>query len=204
MTAGNELAAFPGMRGERLLVVDGDALIAAADDADATFDERTALRLRRELWLAEDVLRSDALTGTHLQQRSVHRLAEVRDRPDLVAAEAALSYLRGVGVIAGLLVALALVAFAVARERFRAGALALVGRMGIGRRALAGATAVEISVLAAVGALAGGTAGLLAGRWAAGLADPAPALAPAPLLVVPLGGLLGAVASWPPRWVSPL
>lgn len=187
--------AFPGMRENvPLIVVDARRFFPLIGPYDPTDPETQVNPVRQvfrpEIWSAgspTDVERYLVSRDTRLLD--VQTREQVAARPDLLAPTWALGYLTAVGAAVGCLALGALVVYADQRRAARATSYALARRMGLSASGNLLATAAELLAVLAVALLVGVVAALAVGWVVAGHVDPAPRVAPAPQLEVPLVAL---------------
>lgn len=197
---------FPGVAGDRpaIVLANGGVL----DPDDVVMRARLLPVTRTELWIG----RGDG-TVADLRERMVQlglhdELAwadDLHDSPTVAPVRATFGFVRGqAAVIAGLGL-LALLVHHVGLARERALSTALAGRMGLRRRSLAAADAVELGTLLAGAVGLGAGAGLLAARTVVADYDPLPEV-PLPMVfavpgtdlvpVLAVGGLALVVTVW--------
>lgn len=179
-------AAFPAHAGGGALVVtDAEKLLAVADAAGGSIDER--LLLRRLLLARGDPHEiSTFLEASGVSGDRITTAASVRTRPALLARTWTLGYLQAVGVVAGMLALAGLVLYLQARQQGREVAFVLLRRMGLSARAHRLAVTAELLGLLALSTALGALFGLVAARLVNPLFDPLPGAAPGPLFAVPL------------------
>jgi putative ABC transport system permease protein len=186
--------AFPGQPDRTPMVVaDWDrfaqALTAAGRDPGAVLD--------RQVWAqgeAGPLLEELTAAGYAYDPDQVRTSAGFAARPELGAQSWAFGYLRAIALAAGLLGLTGVAMHALAQQRRRTVASLLLLRMGMGRRALDAATALETGLLTGLGALVAVAVALPASALLLPLLDPVPALSPAPVLTVPWSSLAAVLA----------
>lgn len=165
--------AFPGMkRTKGTVFVAGAALAGTGLEAD-----------RVETWIAGD--RTDsiaALDRAGLGFEEMRRLDEVADRSSFLTVTWTFSFLRSLGVAAGLLVIGGVAVYLDARRRDRLLGYAFLVRMGFGRREHRRSLFAELVASVLVGCWAGAAFALAAAQLAHGRIDPVPTFRPGPLL----------------------
>jgi hypothetical protein len=181
--------AFPGQPGRAPMVIaDWDDFTGVLEAADR--DPETVLD--RQLWArGEAAPLLDVLTagGYAFDFDQVRTTGDFAARPELSAQSWSFGYLRAIALAAGLLGLTGIAMHALAQQRRRTVAALLLTRMGMTRRSLDAATALEIGLLAGIGALVAVAVAVPASALVLGLLDPVPALLPAPLFAVPWGSV---------------
>ncbi|MFA9444694.1 hypothetical protein [Egicoccus sp. AB-alg6-2] len=184
------VAAFPGITGQRPAVVLAHG--GVLDPDDVVMRARLLPITRTELWLGAGDGGVPALRDELERAGFRDELLWAEDfltAPTVAPVRATFTFVRGQAAVLAALGLTALLAHHLALARERALSAALVGRMGLPRRSLSAADAVESAVLVAASALIGTGAGLLAARLVVADYDPMPDL-PLPMVVrVPLGSL---------------
>ncbi|HET6392254.1 MAG TPA: hypothetical protein VFG13_05495 [Blastococcus sp.] len=177
--------AFPGQPGRAPMVIaDWDSFTGVLEAADR--DPETVLD--RQLWArGEAAPLLDVLTagGYAFDLDQVRTTGDFAARPELSAQSWSFGYLRAIALAAGVLGLTGIAMHALAQQRRRTVAALLLTRMGMSRRSLDAATALEIGLLAGIGALVAVAVAVPASVLILGLLDPVPALLPAPLFAVP-------------------
>jgi putative ABC transport system permease protein len=185
--------AFPGQPDRTPVVVAdwdrfAEALTAAGRDPEAVLDRQVWARGEAGPLLEELTAARYAFDPDQVRTR-----AGFAGRPELGASSWAFGYLRAIALAAGLLGLTGVAMHALAQQRRRTVAALLLRRMGMRRRALDAATALETGVLTGLGALVAVAVALPASALLLPLLDPVPALSPAPVLAVPWGSLAAVV-----------
>ncbi len=186
--------AFPGQPDRTPMVVaDWDSFTAALTAAGR--DPGTVLD--RRLWArggAGPLLEQLTAAGYAYDPDQVRTGGDFAARPELSASSWSFGYLRAIALAAGLLGLTGVAMHALAQQRRRTVAALLLGRMGMGRRALDAATALETGLLTGLGALVAVAVALPASALVLPLLDPVPALLPAPVLAVPWSSVAAVLA----------
>jgi putative ABC transport system permease protein len=186
--------AFPGQTDRTPMVVaDWDrfteALAASDRDPDVVLD--------RQLWArgeAGPLLEQLTAAGYAFDPDQVRTSEDFAGRPELSAQSWSFGYLRAIALAAGLLGLTGVAMHALAQQRRRTVAALLLSRMGMGRRALDGATALETGLLTGLGALVAVAVAVPASALLLRLLDPVPALLPTPLFAVPWSSVAAVLA----------
>ncbi len=186
--------AFPGQPDRTPMVVAdwdrfAEALTAAGRDPGAVLDRQVWARGEAGPLLEELTAARYAFDPDQVRTR-----AEFAGRPELGASSWAFGYLRAIALAAGLLGLTGVAMHALAQQRRRTVAALLLRRMGMGRRALDAATALETGLLTGLGLLVAVAVALPASALLLPLLDPVPALPPAPVLAVPWSSLAAVLA----------
>jgi hypothetical protein len=186
----HRVAAFPGVTGERtaLVLANGGVL----DPDDVVMRARLLPVTRTELWMGAndgDVARLRELVARSGVHDEILWAEDFLAAPSVAPVRATFAFVRGQAVVIAALGLAALLAHHLGLARERALSAALVGRMGLRRRSLAAADAVELSVLVACAALVGAGAGLFATRLVVADYDPLPSVPLPMVLRVPIGSL---------------
>ena len=186
----HRVAAFPGVTGERtaLVLANGGVL----DPDDVVMRARLLPITRTELWLGTgdgDV----AALREHVAEAGLHdEMLWAEDflaAPSVAPVRATFAFVRGQAVALAALGLAGLLVHHLGAARERALSAALVGRMGLRRRSLAVADAVELAVLVTGAGLLGTGAGLLAARLVVADYDPLPEV-PLPMVMrMPIAAL---------------
>jgi putative ABC transport system permease protein len=166
-----------------------EALTAAGRDPGAVLDRQVWARGEAGPLLEELTAACYAFDPDQVRTR-----AEFAGRPELGASSWAFGYLRAIALAAGLLGLTGVAMHALAQQRRRTVAALLLRRMGMGRRALDAATALETGLLTGLGLLVAVAVALPASALLLPLLDPVPALPPAPVLAVPWSSLAAVLA----------
>ncbi len=194
-------AAFPGQASRApLLVVPWEAVGVALQAAD-----RDPLQVfDRQVWASGEpapLLAALTAAGYAYDESGVTTAGAFAAQPEVQAQAWSLAYLRAVALAAGLLGLLGVAVHALAQQRRRTVAALLLTRMGLPRRSARAATALELGLLTGLGAAVAAVVALPVSALVIRLLDPAPALLPGALSVVPwssivavLGGLLAVTA----------
>lgn len=178
-------AAFPGLRGQPLVVVSFDALDRAAiNGATEQLWTRGALQPA-----------TDRLVAAGLRVRSSLDVATVSATPSLEAVLQTLDVLRGLGLLVAVLAALGLIVYVDVRARQRRLAAALTRRMGLSARTDGLASWLELGIATGLGLVAGAVTGLGLVAYVSARLDPVPLVAPGPLVVEPYGTALAFAAA---------
>lgn len=185
--------AFPGQPGRAPMVIaDWDRFTSAVEAAGR--DPETVLD--RQLWArGDDAGLLDVLTasGYAFDLDQVRTTGDFAARPELSAQSWSFGYLRAVALAAGLLGLTGVAMHALAQQRRRTVAALLLTRMGMRRRDLDAATALEIGLLSGLGVLVAVAVAVPASALVLQLLDPVPALLPAPLFAVPWSSVAAVV-----------
>ncbi|MGY1803076.1 FtsX-like permease family protein [Blastococcus sp. SYSU D00922] len=185
--------AFPGQPGRAPMVIaDWDRFTGAVEAAGR--DPETVLD--RQLWArGDDAGLLDVLTasGYAFDLDQVRTTGDFAARPELSAQSWSFGYLRAVALAAGLLGLTGVAMHALAQQRRRTVAALLLTRMGMRRRHLDAAAALEIGLLSGIGVLVAVAVAVPASALVLRLLDPVPGLLPAPLFAVPWSSVAAVV-----------
>ena len=180
-----QATAFPGMAsGLPLLVVDRSALDRAIRTAGTTL---AGVAGDLEVWArapAGDVL--GALHRAGIRPGAVSTVGRVGDRPEFQAVTWTFGLLEALGVLAGLIAAVAVVLFLQARQHARDVSYALASRMGLRRSAHRRSVLAEIAGMLAVAFALGVGLGMAGAAAVVGRIDLLPEVPPGPSVVAPL------------------
>jgi putative ABC transport system permease protein len=188
-----EATAFPGMAaGLPLVVVDRSALDRAIATGGTTL---AGVAGDVELWArapAGTVVA--ALRGAGVRPGPVSTVGEVLDRPEFHAVTWTFGLLEALGVLAGLVAAVAVILFLQARQQARDVSYALASRMGLRRSAHRRSVLAEIAGMLAVAFALGVGLGMAGAAAVVGRIDLLPGVPPGPSVVVP-GAVVGLAAA---------
>ncbi len=180
-----QVDAFPGQPDRTPMVVaDWDGFGAALSGSGRD----PGLVLDREVWArgeAGPLLEQLTAAGYAYDPDQVRTGEDFAARPELSAQSWSFGYLRAIALAAGLLGLTGIAMHALAQQRRRTVAALLLSRMGMGRRSLDAATALETGLLTGLGALVAVGVAVPASALLLPLLDPLPALLPTPLFTVP-------------------
>ncbi|HSK22626.1 MAG TPA: hypothetical protein VK906_05605 [Egicoccus sp.] len=204
----HRVPAFPGVPGERPAVVLANG--GVLDPEDVVMRARLLPVTRTELWIG----RGDGTVGDLRERMADFGLLEhlewaddLHDSPAVAPVRATFAFVRGQAAVIAALGLAALLAHHLGLARERALSAALAGRMGMARRSLAAADAVELGAMVAGAIVLGLGSGLLAARTVVADYDPLPAV-PLPMVFeVPLAELapvvsIGALALTATVWLA--
>jgi putative ABC transport system permease protein len=181
-----QVDAFPGMGSSRPLVVTSyEALerVAKAAGSSNPLRQPSASTL---VWgkgppaEVAEALRTSALRPYYIQTTETF-LAD----SDVAAETRTFSYLRALGIVAGLLAVVGLVLYLQARQRRTVVAAALSRRMGLGQASQALALSLELGAILLVATLIACATSVIAARFVATKVDPLATFPPGPLFEVP-------------------
>ncbi len=186
--------AFPGQPDRTPMVVAdwdrfAEALAASGRDPDAV--------LGRQVWArgeAAPLLEQLTAAGYAYDPEEVRTGEGFAGRPELSAQSWSLGYLRAIALAAGLLGLTGIAMHALAQQRRRTVAALLLSRMGMRRRSLDAATALETGLLTGLGAVVAVAVAVPASALLLPLLDPVPALLPAPIFAVPWSSVAAVLA----------
>ncbi|SOE03820.1 hypothetical protein [Blastococcus haudaquaticus] len=185
--------AFPGQPARAPMVVaDWDSFTAAVEGSGREVDAV----LDRQVWArgaVEPVLQALTAEDYAYDLDQVRTSSDFAARPELSAQSWSFGYLRAIALAAGLLGLTGIAMHALAQQRRRTVAALLLTRMGMGRRSLDAAGALEIGLLAGLGALVAVAVALPTSALLLGLLDPVPDLRPDPLFALPWGSVAAVV-----------
>ena len=177
--------AFPNQPGRAPMVVaDWDRFTTTIEAAGR--DPETVLD--RQLWARADaapLLEVLTAGGYAFDLDQVRTSADFAARPELSAQSWSFGYLRAIALAAALLGLTGIAMHALAQQRHRTVAALLLTRMGMSRRSLAAATALEIGLLSTLGAVVAVAVAIPASAVILQLLDPVPDLLPGSLFAVP-------------------
>jgi putative ABC transport system permease protein len=186
--------AFPGQRSSRPVVI---ADWSRVTTSLGTAGVDPAGVLGRQVWAGgEPAAALEALTvaGYRFGAAKVTRAADFAALPEVRAQAWALAYLRAVSLGAGLLALVGVAMHALAQQRRRTVATVLLSRMGMRRRAVDAATALELGLLVGTAALVAVVVALPSSALLLRPLDPLPGLPPGTLFTVPWGPLAAVLA----------
>jgi putative ABC transport system permease protein len=185
--------AFPGMTTSRpLVVLDRSALDRAIRLAGTSL---AGVAGDLELWArapASEVLA--ALRRASIQPGEVTTVEGVRDRPEFQAVRWTFGFLEALGVLGGLVAAVAVLLFLQARQRAREVSYALAARMGLGRAAHRRSVLVEVGGMLAVAFGLGVLLGTVGAAAVVGRIDLLPSVPPTPSVRLPVA-IIGLAAA---------
>ena len=176
---------FPGQPGRAPMVIADWNRFTGSVEATGRDPETV---LERQLWARGDAAPLlDVLTagGYAFDADRVRTAGDFAARPELSAQSWSFGYLRAIALAAGLLGLTGTAMHALAQQRRRTVAALLLTRMGMNRRSLDAATALEIGLLSGLGAVIAVAVAIPASAVILRLLDPLPDLLPAPLFAVP-------------------
>jgi hypothetical protein len=186
--------AFPGQTSRvPLLVVAWDRVGPALEDAERD----PAAVFEQQVWGTgppEPLLGALTDSGYAYDADGVVTAGAFAARPEIRAQDWSLAYLRSIALAAGVLGLLGVAFHALAQQRRRTVAALLLSRMGMSRGAANRSAALEIGLLAVLGAVVAVATALPASALVVRLFDPDPALLPAPLFTVPWSSIAAVLA----------
>ncbi|MEX2420399.1 MAG: hypothetical protein WD670_01140, partial [Actinomycetota bacterium] len=184
--------AFPGMSSLRpLVVVDQERFTHAFEGQGNPLNSPSA---SHELWVRGDEDDAgQALTGLAYFPDLVLTAEEVKDIPHIAAVIDAFLVMNGLGLVAALLVVVAMLMYLQARQRAEIVSYGLSLRMGMRSTSHLVAGAVEVAAILLIAYVTGVALAVVAARLTVPLIDPIAVIPPPPLTVVPVF-LIGAVA----------
>jgi putative ABC transport system permease protein len=185
--------AFPGQPDRTPMVVAdwdrfAEALTAAGRDPDVVLD--------RQVWArgpAGPLLEELTAARYAYDPDQVRTREDYAARPELGAQAWSFGYLRAIALAAGVLGLTGVAMHSLAQQRRRTVAALVLRRMGMRRRALDAATALETGLLTGLGALVAVAVAVPASALLLPLLDPVPALSPAPVFAVPWSSVAAVV-----------
>jgi putative ABC transport system permease protein len=177
--------AFPGMSTLRpLVVVDQERFEQAFQGQGNPLNSPSA---SHELWVRGDEGdAATALAGLDYLPDLVLTASEIEDIPHIAAVIDAFLVMNGLGLIAALLVIVAMLMYLQARQRAEIVSYGLSLRMGMRRASHLAAVSAEVGAILLVAYVTGVALAVVASRLTIPLVDPIPAIPPAPLEVVPI------------------
>jgi putative ABC transport system permease protein len=195
--------AFPGMSLRRPLVVADRAVFERVVDGLDAPNPLTELGAENEIWVKGEPARAvRELESSTLRPFPILTAQEVRENPAVRSVTQTFSYLRALGLAAGLLALAGAVLYLQARHRNRVVSYALARRMRLSRRSHRLALGLELGTLLLVSFLIGTFLALLAARLVVVELDAPAPLPGGPLFRTPwllvgaaLVGLLAATAA---------
>jgi putative ABC transport system permease protein len=186
--------AFPGMSSLRPLVVVDLERFTHAFEFEGKGDPLNSVAASHELWIRGDVATAgEALTGLAYVPDLVLSAEEVKDIPHIAAVIDAFLVMNGLGLIAALLVVVAMLMYLQARQRAEIVSYGLSLRMGMRSTSHLVAVALEVAAILLIAFVTGVALAVVAARLTVPLIDPIAVIPPPPLTVVPVF-LIGAVA----------
>jgi putative ABC transport system permease protein len=192
ITVVRKARAFPGMSLGRALVVTDRAAVERAVAAAGEPNPLTAAGARTQIWVrgqTEAAVR--ALRSSTLRPFLVVTAEEVRDNPHIRSVVQTFSYLKALGLAAGILAVAGIVLYAQARQRRQVVPYALARRMGLGVRAHRLSLALELGLLLVAALLIGAVLAVVAARLVIVELDAVAELPSGPLFRTPYS-LIGA------------
>jgi len=139
-----------------------------------------------ELWARAPAVRVlEALRRASIQPGQVSTVEQIRDRPQFDAVTWTFGLLQALGILAGLVAAVAVVLFLQARQQAREVAYALATRMGLRRAAHLRSVLLEVAGMLAVAFALGALLGLGGAAAVLGRIDLLPGVPPGPSFRVP-------------------
>jgi putative ABC transport system permease protein len=193
------LPAFPGLGDRPLFVVPDAAVFSHLGRFDprlrSSGDAVGGMLVRTYLWSSAGAAGiGEVLSGPGVQPERLTTAAQARQRPSIIAADRTRGYQVAVAVYLALLAVVALCVFSERTASAGRAADLMLARVGVGRRRVVLARAVELAVLVAA-ALAGAAAGLaVLAPLAARLLDEDPTMVPALRFTVPPSAVLAPLA----------
>jgi len=190
-----QVEAFPGMGSSRPLLVTSYEALERATDAAGTDNPLRQPSARTLVWgkgppaEVAEALRTSALRPYYIQTTQTF-LAD----SDVAAETRTFSYLRALGIAAGLLAVVGLVLYLQARQRRTVVAAALSRRMGLGQASQALALALELGAILLVATIVAVATSVAAAYFVATKVDPLATLPPGPLFEAPFHLVWVAVA----------
>lgn len=176
------LRAFPGERGNPLLVVD-QRVLAKLQLASA------------QVWMRGDVSSNEALLRrAGLDVRYVVTAGQVSAAPNLLAIRWTFDFLDALGVLAGVIAVSGLLIYLPTRQRQRRLAYLFARRMGLSKVSHLRSLLLETGTTLTAGYLLGGLLSLAATGAVYRQLDPDPLVPPAPLYVAPYVALWSSAA----------
>ena len=178
--------AFPGMSAGRPLVVTSYAAIERAAKGAGIRSPLRQVSARTLVWgKGPPGEVAAALSGSALGPYYVQSTEMFLADPDVAAETRTFSFLRALGIVAGILAVAASVLYLQARQRRTVVAAALSRRMGLGHGSQALALSLELGAIFLVAVLVAGVTSLTTARFVAAKIDPLAVFPPAPLVEVP-------------------
>jgi putative ABC transport system permease protein len=181
-----QVEAFPGMGSARPLVVTSYEALERATDAAGTVNPLHQPSASTLVWgkgppaEVAEALRTSPL-GPYYIQTTETFLAD----SDVAAETRTFSYLRALGIAAGLLAVVGLVLYLQARQRRTVVAAALSRRMGLGQASQALALSLELGAILLVATVVAVGTSVTAARFVATKVDPLATFPPEPLFEAP-------------------
>jgi putative ABC transport system permease protein len=178
--------AFPGMGSSRPLVVTSYEALERAASAAGGGNPLRQPSASTLVWgkgppaEVAEALRTSVL-GPYYIQTTETFLAD----SDVAAETRTFSYLRALGIVAGLLAVVGLVLYLQARQRRTVVAAALSRRMGLGQASQALALSLELGAILLVATLVAAATSITAARFVATKVDPLATFPPGPLFEAP-------------------
>jgi putative ABC transport system permease protein len=178
--------AFPGMSAGRPLVVTSYAAIERAARRAGIGNPLHQPSAMTLVWgKGPPGELATALSGSALGPYYVQSTETFLADPDVAAETRTFSFLRALGIVAGILAVAASVLYLQARQRRTVVAAALSRRMGLGHGSQALALSLELGAIFLVAVLVAGVTSLTTARFVAAKIDPLAIFPPAPLVEVP-------------------
>jgi putative ABC transport system permease protein len=182
-----QVEAFPGMGSSRPLVVTSYEALERATKAAGSGNPLRQQSASTLVWgkgppaEVAEALRTSAL-GPYYIQTTETFFAD----SDVAAETRTFSFLRALGIAAGLLAVVGLVLYLQARQRRTVVAAALSRRMGLGQASQAVALSLELGAILVVATLVAAATSVTAARFVATKVDPLATFPPGPLFEAPL------------------
>ena len=181
-----EVEAFPGMGSTRPLVVTSyEALERAAEEAGIGNPLRQPAAATLVWGKGPPAEVAEALRTSPLSPYYIQTTETFLADSDVAAETRTFSYLRALGIAAGLLAVVGLVLYLQARQRRTVVAAALSRRMGLGQASQALALSLELGAILLVATLVAVATSVTAARFVATKVDPLATFPPGPLFEAP-------------------
>jgi putative ABC transport system permease protein len=190
------VTAFPGMTRRRPLVVaDRDRFERAVDDVGAS-NPLASLGAETYVWVKGQTRPTvSVLEASQLRPFPIFTAEQVRENPQIRSVTQTFSYLRALGLAAGLLALAGAVLYLQARHRNRVISNALARRMGLSARSHRFALALELGTLLVFSFAVGAVLAMVAARLVVVELDAPAPLPGGPLFRTPWGLIVAAFAA---------
>jgi hypothetical protein len=188
--------AFPGMSLRRPLVIAERGVFERAVDALGAPNPLASLSAATHVWVRGDTDSTvRALEASRLRPFPILTAEQVRDNPHIRSVSQTFSYLRALGLAAGLLALAGAVLYLQARHRNRVISHALARRMGLTSRSHRSALALELGILLMVSFAVGTVLAMVAARLVVVELDAPAPLPGGPLFRTPWALIAGALVA---------
>jgi FtsX-like permease family protein len=188
--------AFPGMSLRRPLVVAERGVFERIVDGLGAPNPLASLVAETHVWVKGDTGPAvRALRSSRLRPFPILTAEQVRNNPHIRAVTQTFSYLRALGLAAGLLALAGAVLYLQARHRNRVISHALARRMGLTSRSHRSALALELGILLAVSFAVGAVLAMVAARLVVVELDAPAPLPGGPLFRTPWALIAGALVA---------